>query len=147
MDVCSDCTSLQSKSLDWFLYDRDLHHGRVKCFPIHEKVKRFWRHQIYKHQNITSGLVFTIVFRIHYSFFIALPIRLYICRSNDFFLFSLCYNGQCVCSRKIGCVSETLCAQACPISTRRVIYPDLMYTAKMYFTIQPLFFYYESVIT
>ena len=28
-------TDLQSKSMGWFLYDRDLHHERVKYFLIH----------------------------------------------------------------------------------------------------------------
>ena len=28
---------LLSKSMDWFLYDRDLHHERVKCFTL------FWK--------------------------------------------------------------------------------------------------------
>ena len=52
----------QSKWMDCFLYDRDLRQERVKCFPILEWIKQFWRHQIHKHQNITSALVFTIVF-------------------------------------------------------------------------------------
>ena len=28
--------NLQSKSMDWLLYNRDLHHERVKDFGIHE---------------------------------------------------------------------------------------------------------------
>ena len=60
--------------MDWFLYYRDLRHEIVKCFTIHEYIKQFRRYLIYEHQNITSALVFTIVFGIHYNFFIASPI-------------------------------------------------------------------------
>ena len=69
-------SSKSSKSMYCCLFDRDLRYEKVKCFP------QFWRHQIYKHQNITSALVFTILFRIQtflfnfLNFFITLPIWL-----------------------------------------------------------------------
>ena len=39
------------------------------------------------YQNITSKLVFVIVFEIDCNLFIVLPIRLKTCRSNNFFIF------------------------------------------------------------
>ena len=69
-------SSKSSKSMYCCLFDRDLRYEKVKYFP------QFWRHQIYKHQNITSALVFTILFRIQtflfnfLNFFITLPIWL-----------------------------------------------------------------------
>ena len=40
------------------------------------------------YQNITRTVVFTKMFRIHCHFFIALSIRLKICRSDGFFIFT-----------------------------------------------------------
>ena len=76
---------------------------------------------IYKHQNITSALVLTIVFGIHYNFFIALPIRLSIFRPNDYFVF---YKAK-FARRKIGRVSKVLRARALPIGIGRAISPGL----------------------
>ena len=109
----------------------------IKCFPIHEKIKQFWCHQMCKlYQNITSRLMFMIVFGNDCNFFIVLPIPLKTCRYNDFFFFTpiplkTCryndfffftpiplkncrYNGfflftcQSLRARKIGRVSEVL---------------------------------------
>ena len=54
--------------------------------------------QLCKHyQNITSRLVFLIVFRIHYMIFKVFPVRLKTCRSNGFLFFT----RQNVGARKI----------------------------------------------
>ena len=58
---------------------------------------------ICQYQNITCGLVFTIMFRTHCNFFIVLPVRLKICRSNDAF-----FTRQNVRAQKIGCVPGLL---------------------------------------
>ena len=34
---------LQSKSMDWFLYDRDLHHERVKWVSLYLSVTKHWK--------------------------------------------------------------------------------------------------------
>ena len=82
--------------MDCFLYDRDLRHERVKRFPINEWIKQFLHHELYKHQNMTSAMVFTIVFGIHYNFFVALPIYLFPI-SSDFFS-----HGKTCTSEKLG---------------------------------------------
>ena len=66
---------------------------------------------IYKHQNITSTLVFILAFGIHCKFFIVLPIWLKIC-------FLLFLQGSM-------CVSEVLRAQARLIGIRHAICPGL----------------------
>ena len=54
---------LQSKSIDWFLYDRDFRHKRVICFfifsrqPARESKKRF-----NNHPNDTNRLIFLKLF-------------------------------------------------------------------------------------
>lgn len=54
----------------------------IKCLTIHEYISQFWGQQICKYyQNIASILVFTIVFGIHFSFFMVLTILTHICRS------------------------------------------------------------------
>ena len=64
----------------------------INCFPVHEKIKQFWHHQIYKHQNITSMLVFTIVFEIHRAFSL---FYLFDWKFADLIIF-LFYNAKCV---------------------------------------------------
>ena len=77
----------------------------IKCFPVHEQIKLFWRHQTCKlYQN---RLVFMIVFGTHFDFFIVFPVCLKTCRCNGFFVFT----RQNVSARKIGRVSEVLCAR------------------------------------
>ena len=49
------------------------------------------------YQNITSNLVFTIVFRIYCNFLIVVPFRFKTCRFNVF-----CFTRQNICARKIG---------------------------------------------
>ena len=78
---------LQSTSMGCFLHDRELGHEKVKCFP------QFQPHQIYKHQNLTSTLVFTIIFGI-YTFtlklFKSFSLRyLFDCKFADLMIFSL----------------------------------------------------------
>ena len=63
-------------------------------------IKQIWRHQIYKHQNITSALVFPC------TFLILLLIRLKICRSIICFVFT----RPNVHAQNIRPISEVLCA-------------------------------------
>ena len=56
------------------------------------------------YQNITSRLVFMIVFGIYCNFLIVLPIRLETCKSNIFLLFT----RQKLRAQRIGHVSEVL---------------------------------------
>ena len=58
-----------------------------------------------------------IVLATHYNFFMFLPIRLKVCRSNGFFFFA----RQNACARNIGRVSEILHALACSIDIGHVI--------------------------
>ena len=102
--------------MNCFLYGRDLPHERVKCLPIRERVKQFWRHHIYKYQNIKSALVFTIVFGIY--FFTAFPIRVLIFRSIDFFIFT----KKTLRARRIGSVSKVLRTWAGPIGIGHAIF-------------------------
>ena len=74
-----------------------------------------------KQQNITSTLMFTIVFSIHCNFLILLSIWLVICRSNKFFFFT----RQSVRARKIGHASEVLLERVFPIGIGRAICPGL----------------------
>ena len=77
----------------------------MKYFPIHKKIKQFWRHQICKlYQNTTGRLVFMIVFGIQCNFFIVFPIQLKTCRSNGFLVFT----NHNVHTWKIGRTSEVL---------------------------------------
>ena len=59
---------------------------------------------MYEHQNVTSTLVFTIVFGTQYNFFIVLSISLENCRSSGFSFFT----RQNVRARKTGRASEVL---------------------------------------
>ena len=57
---------------------------------------QFWHHQICKHyQDIICILLFTIIFEIHYYFFIVLTIRLKICRSYKILLCSFLQGKMC----------------------------------------------------
>ena len=86
-----------------------------------------WRHQICKlYQNITSRLVFMIVFANHCKYFIVLPIGLKTCRCNCFFF----YKRQNVRARKIGRFSEVLQVRARPISIGSAICPGLLLKTK-----------------
>ena len=67
--------------------------------------------------------MFVVVFGIHCSFFIVLPIQRKTRIFNDvFFIFA----RENVRAQKIGRVSEVLRAQACPISIGRAIFLDLL---------------------
>ena len=89
----------------------------IKCFPIHELIKQFWRHQTCKlYQN---RLAFVIVFGIHCNFFIVLFIQLKTYSSNVFFFFT----RENVHAKKIGL--EILLAQPRPIGIGRAICPAL----------------------
>ena len=59
------------------------------------------------YQNITSNLVFTIVFRIYCNFLIVVPFRFKTCRFNVFF-----FTRQNICARKSGsafCLGCVIC--------------------------------------
>lgn len=72
------------------------------------EINQIWHHQICQmckyYSNITSTLVFTIVFWIHYNFLIVWSIWLEICRSTGVFFLTM----QNVHARKIRYVSEDL---------------------------------------
>ena len=77
----------------------------INCFPIHEEIMQFWRHQICKHyQDVTGRPLFMTVFGIHWKNFIFLPTRMKTCRSN-IFLF-------CARQKVRALVSEVLCASS-----------------------------------
>ena len=92
----------------------------INHFPIHEKIKQFWHHRIYKHQNVTSTLVFTIVFEIHRTFSL---FYLFDWKFTDLIIFF--FVMQNVCAQKIAKVSEVLRTQAHLISIRCTICPAL----------------------
>ena len=92
----------------------------IKCFQIHEKIKQFWLHQICKfYQNITSRLLFMIVFGIHCNFSIPLPVGLK-ARSIGFFVF---YKAKCACPKN----RAFLRGFAHPIGIGRAICPELLW--------------------
>ena len=70
--------------------------------PIADKA--IWRHQIYKHQNVTRALVITIVFGIRYnfSFFYLLNYKFV----DLIFYFS---QGK-ICAPKKSCTSQRFCS-------------------------------------
>ena len=76
--------------------------------------------------KISSVLVFTISFGTHYNFFIVLPIRLQICRSNDFSFLQ----GKICIQEKSG-ASQVLRARARPIGIGAVIRPGLSTYTKL----------------
>ena len=78
-----------SKAPSLLLEELWLHHcpfltHEINCFSIHEFMKQFWCHQICKfYQNITSSLVFMMVFWTDGNVFIVLPIRLKTCNFSS----------------------------------------------------------------
>ena len=112
---------LLCKSMDWFLHDRDLHHEIFKYFWIHKYIKQFWCYHMYQHQNITSVLVFTLVFGIHCNFSLFYQFDYKFVDLMVFFFFT----RQNLHTQKIGHISEVLHAQACPIGIGCVICPGL----------------------